>query len=45
MKTVKTRKLELHRETLHTLADRPATEPVDVVSSRCHSGALCCNED
>jgi len=44
MRTLKTRKLQLHRETLHALADGPATEPVNVVSSRCHSGAFCCNE-
>jgi hypothetical protein len=44
MRTVKPRKLQLHRETLRPLDDRPATEPVNVLTSRCHSGALCCNE-
>ncbi len=44
MRTVKTQKLHLHRETLHALDDRPATEPANVVTSRCHSGPLCCNE-
>lgn len=44
MRTIKTRKLQLHRETLRTLADRPATEPINVLTSRCHSGPLCCNE-
>ena len=42
MRTVKTQKLHLHRETLHALDDRPATEPVNMATSRCHSGQLCC---
>lgn len=45
MRTVKTQKLQLHRETLRALDYRPATEPVDVVTSTCRSGKPCCNED